>query len=203
MVDQTFKPCAMENKKSYYPLAVSQRCLPFVQDITDKLNALERTGWVDRNVENPETVGEHTDELVAMAESLFDIPGLPMMLRIHDWAESEKDVGDRRTDSFCPEDHRFTKKEKYEAELEAMIRICHRLGYLGKKVMKLWLEYEKRETERGQIAYQLDKLQTIKKSIWYQKQGQPVIAQEFIDNDGPKISHPFIRKLLEVSISEI
>lgn len=193
----------MKNKNSYYPLVVSQRYLPYVQEITDRLNALKRTGWVDRGVENPETVGEHTDELVAMAESLFDIPGLSIMLRIHDWPESEKEVGDRRTDNFCSEDHRFTNEEKYEAELDAMIRICHRLGHLGRKVMKLWLEQEKQETKRSQIAGQLDKLQAIKKSIWYQKQGQPVIAQEFIDNDGPKISHPLIRRLFEEAMSEI
>jgi 5'-deoxynucleotidase YfbR-like HD superfamily hydrolase len=193
----------MKNKKSYYPLIISKRYLPYVLEITDRLNSLKRTGWVDRNVEHPETVGEHTDELVAMAESLFDIPGLSMMLRIHDWAESEKNVGDRRTDSFCPADHRFTKEEKYEAEFDAMVRICHKLGSYGKVIMRLWLEYEERETRRGQIAYQLDKLQTIRKAIWYQKQNQPVIAQEFIDNDGPKISHPFIRKLLEEAISGI
>ncbi|MFA4942535.1 MAG: HD domain-containing protein [Patescibacteria group bacterium] len=155
----------------------------------EKLHKVPRTGYVDRGVKDPETVGEHTDEMILIAEELFHIPGLTTMLKIHDWAESNKKIGDRRTDSLCPPDKRWTKEKKYKAELRAMKNICSRLGPYGPRILRLWLEFEEKRTWRAKIANQIDKFQMIRKAIRYQIAGQPVIAQEFIDHDGPKITN--------------
>ncbi|MFZ4648738.1 MAG: HD domain-containing protein [Patescibacteria group bacterium] len=193
----------IKKKYSLYPLEFSGKYQDIAQRVVNKLHEVPRTGWVDRGVKNPETVGEHTDKLVSLAEIHFNIPGLSKMLKIHDWAESCDEVGDLRTDSYCSEDTRKTTQEKHEAEFKAMKKICATLGQSGVCVMELWLEYEKRQTKRAKIAYQLDKLQGILKSIEYQKNGQPVIAQEFINYDGGKIENPKLKRLLTQAQQEI
>lgn len=169
----------------------------YILDLIERLDHVLRTGWVDRGVKDPESVGEHSEELVLLARSFFpEIKDLDKMLKIHAWPESQKELGDIRTDTFCPIERRWTKEEKYIAEFNAMKEICLPLGKQGREILKLWLEFEENETIRAQIAKQLDKFQAIKKAIQYERQGQPVIAQEFIDYDGAKIQKPELIKAL-------
>lgn len=192
----------MNKSINQFPLSLKGCYRKYALTIISDLYKVNRTGWVDRGVGNPETVGEHTEQLILLANKNFpEMPGLSKMLKIHDWPEAKKNVGDRRTDSFCPEDHRITKEEKKILELEAMKDICSNLGRSGKIIMSLWLEYEEGKTERAKIAYQIDKLQAILKALEYQKSGEPVIAQEFIDYNGGEIKHPILKNILWKAIS--
>jgi len=74
-------------KYNLYPLKLEAPYAQKARQIIRRLYQIPRTGWLDRNVQNPETVGEHSDELVKLAEELFEIPGLSLMLKIHDWPE--------------------------------------------------------------------------------------------------------------------
>lgn len=190
----------MEKILNQYAQTFKGKDFLIVQNVVTKLYNLPRTGWFDRGVENPETVGEHTDELVIISETFYNIPGLSEMLKIHDWPESDSKVGDRRTDNFCPDNRRWSKEQKYIAELKAMKNICCSLESSGDTILKLWIEFEEQKTRRALIARQLDKLQGIMKAIEYQRQGQPVIAQEFIDWDGAKVTDPILKQILEEGI---
>ena len=125
------------------------------------------------------------------------------MLKIHDWAESDKAIGDRRTDKLCSAEKRWTKEEKFDAELAAMKKICQKLEYYGEEILALWLEYEEKKTERARIAYELDKFQMIMKAIEYQKAGESVKASEFFDGDGSKIKHGILRRISREKMAEI
>lgn len=190
----------MKKMYSQSPFNFTGENRDYVLKIITKLHKVRRRGWVDRGIKNSETVGEHTEELINLAKSYYPfIPGLTKMLKIHDWPETDEKLGDIRTDNFCPEDHRWSKEKKYEAELRAMEKICSKLGSGGKKIMQLWLEFEEEKTDRAKIARELDKLQAIKKAIQYETQGETVIAQEFIDHDGAKITKPELIKILDKS----
>lgn len=83
----TFKQIIMK-KISQYPLSVKGIYRFYVLEIIINLYSLPRTGWVDRRIKNPETVGLHSDDLVAKAKRLFpEIKGLAKMLKVHDWVE--------------------------------------------------------------------------------------------------------------------
>lgn len=186
----------MKNKYSQHPLKLQGQYATNAQKIITRLHEIPRTGWVDRGVKSPETVGQHSDELVVLAERLFKVPGLSLILRIHDWAESDEKIGDRRTDNLCPPEIRWTKEQKYQAELEAMQNICTTLGSPGKYILSLWIEFEERKTIRAKLAYQLDKFQMIMKAIEYQKSGQPITAQEFIDTNGKAIENSILKRMM-------
>lgn len=164
------------------------------------LYQLPRTCWIDRGILNAETVGEHSDALVAMAKLFSEITDLDKMLKIHDWVEYDKSVGDLRTDTYFPTDHRRTKEEKAILELKAIKKICQKLGPYGKTIFNLWTEYEEGKTERAKIAFQLDKLQAILKAIEYEKNGEPACSQEFIDYSGKFIVHPKLKEILAEAI---
>ncbi|MEI6529400.1 MAG: HD domain-containing protein [Candidatus Falkowbacteria bacterium] len=188
----------MKNSYSQAPFKFKKKRRSYALSIIKKQYEIPRTGWVDRQVEKPETVGEHTDDLIDMAKKNYPyINGLVAMLKVHDWPETDDEVGDARTDKFCPPEHRWSKEKKYEKEFFAMTQICEQLGPRGKYILRLWLEFEENKTQRAQIAKQLDRLQRIKKAISYQRNGQPVIAQDFIDNDEKYINDPKLIKILE------
>jgi putative hydrolase of HD superfamily len=184
---------------SQYPLEISCRDFSTVQEIIDRLHKIPRTDWVDRGVENPETVGEHTDAVVALSEKYFNIAGLNWMLKVHDWPESDSQVGDRRTDRYCPKKSRWSKMKKFKAEYEAMRKICLSLKNMikAKEFFSLWLEFAQNKTELAKIANQLDKFQAISQAVKYQKQGCAVDPWEFIDNTGKIITNLILKKELE------
>lgn len=176
-------------------LGIHPPYLSIAEQIMCNLYNLPRASWVDRGVENPETVGQHTIALVRLSNKYFLIDGLDSMLLVHDWAENN--IGDQRTDKYCPEAKRLSKEVKYDLELQALQSITLKLGDRGKYVLDLWIEFEAQETLRSRLAYQLDKFQMISQAFKYQKQGQPVVAQEFLDSDGDKIQNFILRHALE------
>ena len=176
-------------KHSQNPLVLSGEYFDFAQKIIDKLHTIPRTGYLDRGVKNPETVGLHTDESIELSNKYFCIKGLTTMLKIHDWPETNDEIGDRRTDLLCSKNTRWTKEQKYLAEFETMKNICSKLGSEGVFYFRLWLEFEENQTIRARVARQTERTQCILKAIKYQKEGEPVIAQEFIDSYRPHIKH--------------
>ena len=168
-----------------------------------KLFKSPRTGWKDRAVFNPESVGEHVDAVCAIANKYFDVPDLEKMLKIHDLAEAHKKVGDIRTDKLCPKDHRWTKKDKHEAELSAIVEMTSKLGPVGKEILDLWTEYEEAKTVRAKLAHQIDKFQMFMKATEYQMAGQKVNVMEFIEHSKVIILDSTLKKLLNEKLAEI
>ena len=192
-----------QKEYSQSPLYFHEPYKSYALTIIAGLYQIPRTGWVDRGVKNPETVGEHIDDLVIWAKLFPEIIGLDKMLKVHDWVEWDPKVGDLRTDPNCPADHRVTKEEKKARELEAMKKICRNLGPYGKFTFSIWWEYEEGKTERAQISFQLNKLHPILKAIFYHKNGEPSCPQEFIDYNGPFIVNPKLKGILDNAISKM
>ncbi|MFZ2310786.1 MAG: hypothetical protein WAW11_04570, partial [Patescibacteria group bacterium] len=72
----------------FYPLEVPSYCKPTVAKIINGLYEIPRTGFRDRGVLNPETVGQHVDSSLKLAQKLFpDRWRVFLMLKIHDWPE--------------------------------------------------------------------------------------------------------------------
>ena len=118
-------PSSVE-KESIPPL----RFAPLVPEVWDKLCLLQRTGWVERGVKNPETVGEHILALRTLAFSLrnelrVDMEKLLALLEVHDFPEAI--VGDEVIISEMPEVEKVMRTSKFEREQTAMKTICEPL----------------------------------------------------------------------------
>ncbi|XP_020962193.1 HD domain-containing protein 2 isoform X2 [Arachis ipaensis] len=93
--------------------------------ICHRLKTTKRTGWVRRNVENPESIADHMHRMGLMALIASDVPGVDRnkcvkMAIVHDIAEAI--VGD-----ICPEDG-ISKEEKSRREQDALDHMCNVLG---------------------------------------------------------------------------
>jgi len=171
------------------------------EQIMAGLYRIPRTGWVRRGVKDPESVGEHTDALIALAEKVcgklpnIDKEKLLRMLRVHDWPEYI--VGDQVAIHESLEEQKKLQKQKYASEHEAMQRIAASLGIEGEEAKELWLEYTNSSTPEAILAHQLDKLQAIKKAAEYQQQGEPVAYKEFADHYRGIITDPILIEILE------
>jgi putative hydrolase of HD superfamily len=174
-------------------------------DVIDRLQALKRTGWVRRGVHDPESVQEHSvacralvvSEINSLTEfSVKEKEELLDMLEIHDWAESDPAVGDLvilKTNT----NRETLKKEKIKLELEAIVKICEKLGDKGKIILELWKKFENGQDPLSSFAHQVDKLQAMEKAFEYEQEGQTVSAQDFIEHDEERIVHPVLVKRLQ------
>jgi putative hydrolase of HD superfamily len=174
-------------------------------DVIERLQALKRTGWVRRGVNNPESVQEHSvacrslviSEINSLTEfSAKEKEQLLDMLEIHDWAESDPTVGDLvilKTNA----DRETLRKEKSRLELEAITKICGKLGNKGKIILELWKRFEDGQSPLSSFANQVDKLQAMEKALEYEQEGQTVSTQDFIEHDEERIIHPVLVKRLQ------
>lgn len=179
----------------FYPLEVPSYCQNTVARVIKELYKIPRSGYEDRDIKNCETVGEHIDRTIILAEKLFPGKlGLLIMLKIHDWMELI--TGDRRTDHLASNEKRITKEKKKAIELEAMILICENLGGYGAELFAIWQEFEAQETWDAKTARQIDHAQSIFMSWDYEQAGEPVTGQEFYDYYKWEMIEPLIIKEL-------
>lgn len=175
-------------------------------EIYNKLYLVSRTGWVNRGVKNPESVGEHCDSLVALVDAfcdnltIQDPEKLKDMLKIHDLAEiivGDQVVADIKNNEL----YHKTKEVKKMNEEKAMQEIVEKLGSEGSIILEYWKEFEDNKTYDANIGHQLDQYQAIQKAFEYEQLGESVRTIDFIEYVESKkyISHPFlVSKVLEI-----
>lgn len=181
------------NKTNHYPLQFAQ----YYPEIVSKLEVLPRTGWVQWNIENPETVWEHTlatRELAITYKNHLQLSDdefhdLLTMIEIHDWPEAVVGDGVILGDE---EDIDTLRKNKQERELEAMKEICEDTIH-GDEILKLFQRFEASTDPVAAIAIQIDKLQAVLKAAEYEKaQHKQGLADEFFHYTKKAIHHPYL-----------
>jgi len=161
------------------------------------LHNLPRTGWINRGVENSETVGQHNDELDLLAEKVceerpdLDKKKLKTMLLVHDWPEYI--WGDQVTAVEDPELRKKLLAIKKTGETLSMELLAKQLGSEYGDVLSLWKEYEEIKTPEAVMAKQLDKFQSIVKAWEYEKSNNgKVRTYDFIDYYREAITEPLL-----------
>ena len=149
-------------------------------DAINKLEQLERTGWVALGVpaKRLESVADHTLQVVILAVSLqyelklnFDISKMVQMCFIHDIGESiVGDVADTDID--------FNKRK--EIEREKTIEFLKSLPESMSIFLELWIECEERKTDLAKFIHQVDKIDAIIKAKKYSEEyNMPELFNEF------------------------
>ena len=121
------------------------------------LKNLPRTGWkVKLNVENSESVAEHSYMMSVMAMVLSDIKELNTekilkMSILHDWAESK--IGD-----FMPDE--ISSEKKTELEEYAMSEILDDLpSKIKNDYYDIWNDYKDISSKEAKFVHELDRLE--------------------------------------------
>jgi putative hydrolase of HD superfamily len=154
-----------------------------------KLKTLKRTGWVNHEVFEPESVADHMYRM-SMLGFLITDPAvnkdrLIKVCLVHDLAESI--VGD-----ITPYDG-VTKEQKRKLEQDAMKSILDDIGNtaVADELMGLWLEYEEGGSPEAHVARQLDKYEMIVQADEYEQAQGKTLNSFFTSTDG-YFTHPEI-----------
>ncbi len=158
-----------------------------------KLKKKKRSGWVLREVKNPETIAEHSFRVAIMAWLLAEkkekmsLERLIKMALIHDIGEvyagditpydsilpkNKKDVRKlmRTHPRFSSSEKRELALEKHKKEWQALIKITSRLDRnLREEILNLWLDYEEGLTKEGRFLKQVDKVENLLQALEYWK----------------------------------
>jgi len=168
-----------------------KKTLKFFLEV-NKLKTLLRTGWVLREVQNPETIADHTFRVAIVAWLLGEKQNLNTTRIIktalfHDLCEVY--AGDVTPFFYyidLPKDEekrkkilmkwvRLSKKEKekrgkkkWEVEEKSLLKLIKPLSpELKKEILASWIDFEKGTTKEGKFTRPADKIDTLLQAIEY------------------------------------
>ncbi|XP_012684858.1 HD domain-containing protein 2 [Clupea harengus] len=160
-----------------------------------QLKRVPRTGWVYRNVKQPESVSDHMYRMSMMALTIEDRnlnkDRCMKMALVHDMAECI--VGD-----IAPADN-ISKAEKHRREKEAMEHLTGLLSEgLRKEIYDLWNEYETQSSPEAKLVKELDQLEMILQAHEYEQlEGTPGRLEEFFTSTQGRFHHPEVLRLVQ------
>ncbi|XP_072297067.1 5'-deoxynucleotidase HDDC2 [Eucyclogobius newberryi] len=164
-----------------------RKMLQFMK-LIGQLKRVPRTGWVYRQVKEPESVSDHMYRMAMMSLTITD-PTVDRdrcikLALVHDMAECI--VGD-----IAPSDN-VSKEEKYRREEEAMRRLSSLVpDGLRQEIYALWEEYETQSSAEARLVKQFDLLEMILQAHEYeQEEAAPGRLQEFFDSTSGRFHHP-------------
>ena len=158
---------------------------PQFEHVIQALDTLQRTGWVQWKIRNPETVWEHILAVRKLAISYKDKLGLNDtefrdlldMIEIHDWPEALVGDGVILGDEQDVEKLRIEKKKR---EMEAMKKICSDT-IEGSEILDLYVRYSNGGDKVARLVKQLEKLQAVFKASEYERtQAKHGLTAEFM-----------------------
>ncbi len=172
--------------------------ISFIQT-AGKLKEVKRQGWIERGVQQPESVAEHSFMLALMAmlfaegEKLNVCKAVKMAL-VHDLPEAIcGDIASRGKE----EQQQCSNREKHEREEKALKEILRSLdSKTAKKILSLWHEFEQRKSREAKLVYELDRLEAIFQAIEYECKGNFTVSlQEFFDYADARLRNKRLRKM--------
>lgn len=129
----------------------------------------KRTGWELRNIEDPESVADHSWStafltlIYAMKEENIDADHCLRIAIVHDLAEAETgDIARRAQDA----EQRTSEEEKNKLEHNFFQNISEVLE--DDHIEELWKEYEQKETNEAKFVKDMDKIELCLQALKYE-----------------------------------
>lgn len=178
-----------------------ERILSFLST-TIKAKRVVRTGWTMMDIQNPESVAEHSYQLCVMAMTLADQLGvdqekLVKMAIVHDLGEIfTGDIVWVRGNIIDIEKRR--KKEQIEEEgIKKIFKIIGKMD----EYKDIFQELMQRKSEEAIIFWQLDKLEMAIQALDYEHRTHKNL-DEFFTSVDLQVSSPFLRSIFKQILLE-
>ncbi|KAF5362511.1 hypothetical protein D9756_002677 [Leucocoprinus leucothites] len=160
--------------------------------ILERLKTQKRTGWLNNNIPDAESISDHMYRMAVLAmctsDDKLDVPKCVMMCVVHDLAEAQ--VGDIAPREGIP------KETKARLEVEAMHNFVHDMLHdspAAQRIEALWHEYEEGKTPEAKFVKDLDRFEMASQALEYEKRHNKEL-QPFLDSSIPKLNHPEVKE---------
>lgn len=187
--------------------------------LSGRLKEIRRQGWIDRGVDQPESVSDHSFRVALMTlvlgerDETVDTARAVTLALVHDLPEAitgditpfddQLDDPDLDRDDVFRQIPRYSPRadlEKTSAERTAMHELTSGLpDDLGTMLIDAWEEYEAGETPEAQMVRQIDKLETLIQAREYQELQQELIIDSFRKGAEQDVTDPVLIRLLEMA----
>lgn len=143
-------------------------------DMVGKLKETKRTGWVERGVNDPESVSDHSYMTALMCMIIqkegIDREKVIKMAIVHDVAESI--TGDIITTENWPEGGTMSSAERTKLEEQSIMKLIPELNEsAGKEILDLWKEYEDGKTPEALFVKDIDVAERTIQAYRYHRKG--------------------------------
>jgi putative hydrolase of HD superfamily len=168
-------------------------------EITGTLKRIQRSGWVDVGIYQPESIADHIFRTAFLCMLYADMEGLdPLkMLRmalIHDLPEAV--IGD-----LMPSQKTKESKENEETAMHNILSLLPEMQ--SENYLDAWNEYQEGETSEARALQQLDKLEMALQAREYEKLGSAnENLKRFIKSANQATESPELRRLLSCVLEE-
>jgi putative hydrolase of HD superfamily len=175
--------------------------LAALQGRIQTLKLLPRTGWLQRGMQNVESIAEHSFGVAALALIVGDLH--PAMDRgrllaialVHDLAEAL--IGDLPASAS----RLIGKAAKHAAEQKAMVELLGPLPQ-GHSYIELWEEYSRGGSPEARLVKALDKLEMLAQALAYERAGARGLGEFWEDLEGWCEEFPLVRSLADQLLAE-
>jgi putative hydrolase of HD superfamily len=175
--------------------------LAALQGRLQTLKLLPRTGWLQRGLQNVESIAEHSFAVASLALIVGDLhPGLDRerllaIALVHDLAEAL--IGDLPASAS----RLFGKEAKHGAERRAMLELFGSLPQ-AEHYLELWEEYSHGATPEARLVKALDRLELLAQALQYERAGARSLNEFWQDRGGWGEEFPLVRSLAEQLFEE-
>lgn len=175
--------------------------LAALQERIQALKLLPRTGWLQRGLQNVESVADHSFGVAALALVVGDL--YPELDRgrllatalLHDMAEAL--IGDLPASAS----RLIGKAAKHSAERRAMLELLGGLP-LADGYLELWEEYSQGATPEARLVKALDRLEMLAQTLAYERAGARGLGEFWDADDGWADEFPVVRALADQLYAE-
>lgn len=185
--------------------------------LASQLKTVRRQGWIDRGVDGPESVADHSWSVALLAWSLagerddLDRDRVLLLGLVHDLPEAvagdvtpfdaQRDASGRISPEHFSnppayfEGERDLKREGEERALDEMLNGLSES--LRREILEAWQEYEAAHTPEARFVKQVDKLETVIQAEAYRAVQPDLQVGSFRHGARRDIQDPQLRALLE------
>ncbi len=190
--------------------------LRFLQ-LASQLKQVRRQGWIDRAVDEPESVADHAWAVALLAWTLagerddLDRDRVLLLGLIHDLPEAlagdTTPFDDLRDAAGRIASEHFATPPSYSASARDAKRLAEEQALdellaglpesLSTEIRDAWQEYEEAQTAEARFVKQVDKLETVMQAERYLAQQPDLQVESFRQGARRDIHDPQLRRILE------
>lgn len=186
------------------------------------LKRVRRQGWVDRGVDDPESVADHSWGVALLAWTLasgredLNRDRVMLLALVHDLPEAL--AGDTTPFDVHRDEHgeidcdRFRSAPSYDAGLRADKQARERAALedmlselpadLAEEIRAAWEEYERGESAEARFVKQVDKVETVLQAELYRSEQPDLVMDSFRLGALRDVDDPALLRLLRMVVRE-